>query len=253
MYAPTMSCSKAKPITSVLVAILFLFGIMQSARAADDNTAILEASAKAFSSIVKKVSPAVVHIRVEKTVSGANGLLQNDDQFYNNPFFQQFFGPQFRLQKPRNYKQQAQGSGFIISKDGSILTNNHVVEGADSITVILTDKRELKAKLIGNDPRTDIALIKINDGKDLPVVAMGDSDTLEVGEWAIAIGNPFGLGQTVTVGIVSAKGRDRVGINDYENFIQTDAAINPGNSGGPLLNIHGEVIGINSALYTKSG
>ena len=218
---------------------------------ANDDIALLSRTSKAFTSIVKKVTPAVVHIRVEKNVSTPGDV--ND--FYNNPFFQQFFGPQVRQyrQQPRQFKEQAQGSGFIISKDGYILTNNHVVEGTDKITVILSDKQEVKARLIGADPETDIALIKIDDGDDLPVVALGDSDALEVGEWAIAIGNPFGLSQTVTVGVISAKGRDRVGINNYENFIQTDAAINPGNSGGPLLNIKGEVIGINSALYTKSG
>jgi Do/DeqQ family serine protease len=254
MFTATTHYLERKSIALFLLSFLFIAGSIQSAYAASDNdTALLTASAKAFTSIVKKVTPAVVHIRVEKTMKGSNEMFNGGDQFYNNPFFQQFFGPQFRFQQPRSYKQMAQGSGFIISKDGYILTNNHVVDGADTITVILTDKQELKAKLIGTDPRTDIALIKINDGKDLPTVALGDSDALEVGEWVIAIGNPFGLSQTVTVGVVSAKGRDRVGINDYENFIQTDAAINPGNSGGPLLNIHGEVVGINSALYTKSG
>ncbi len=255
MYNSTKPYLQKRFIAFVLLGILLLTaGSIQSALAASsDDMALLTASAKAFTSIVKKVTPAVVHIRVEKTIKATGGMFGGGDQFYNNPFFQQFFGPQFRFQQPKNYKQQAQGSGFIITKDGYILTNNHVVQGADTITVILTDKQELKAKLIGTDPQTDIALIKINDGNDLPTVTLGDSDTLQVGEWAIAIGNPFGLSQTVTVGVISAKGRDQVGINDYENFIQTDAAINPGNSGGPLLNIHGEVIGINSALYTKSG
>jgi len=254
MFTATTYYLKRKPIALFLVSFLFIAGSLQSAFAAVDNgTSLLTSSAKAFTSIVKKVTPAVVHIRVEKTLTSSNQMSSGEDQLYNNPFFQQFFGPQFRFQQPRSYKQLAQGSGFIISKDGYILTNNHVVSGADKITVILSNKQELKAKLIGTDPRTDIALIKINDGNDLPTVPLGNSNALEVGEWVIAIGNPFGLSQTVTVGVVSAKGRDRVGINDYEDFIQTDAAINPGNSGGPLLNIHGEVIGINSALYTKSG
>jgi serine protease Do len=241
---------------------IFILGIMLSAGEAhmaladaNDDIALLSRSSKAFTSIVKKVTPAVVHIRVEKTLKSGGGFDRGDD-FYNNPFFEQFFGPQFRHQfpqHPRQFKQQGQGSGFIINKDGHILTNNHVVDGADTITVILSDKQEVKAKLIGADPQTDIALIKIDSNNDLPVVALGDSDALDVGEWVIAIGNPFGLSQTVTVGVVSAKGRNRVGINDYESFIQTDAAINPGNSGGPLLNIHGEVVGINSALYTRSG
>jgi len=243
-----------KTIAFFVVGILLLTGSAHSARAdAKDDIEILSRSSKAFTSVVKKVTPAVVHIRVEKTTNNTGGMSGGGDDFYNNPFFEQFFGPQFRRQQPRQFKQQAQGSGFIINKDGHILTNNHVVEGADTITVILSDKKEVKAKLIGTDPQTDIALLKIDDGDNLPVVPLGDSDALEVGEWVIAIGNPFGLSQTVTVGIVSAKGRNRVGINDYENFIQTDAAINPGNSGGPLLNIHGEVVGINSALYTRSG
>jgi len=243
-----------KTIAFFVVGILLLTGSAHSARAdAKDDIEILSRSSKAFTSVVKKVTPAVVHIRVEKTTNNTGGMSGGGDDFYNNPFFEQFFGPQFRRQQPRQFKQQAQGSGFIINKDGHLLTNNHVVEGADTITVILSDKKEVKAKLIGTDPQTDIALLKIDDGDNLPVVPLGDSDALEVGEWVIAIGNPFGLSQTVTVGIVSAKGRNRVGINDYENFIQTDAAINPGNSGGPLLNIHGEVVGINSALYTRSG
>jgi serine protease Do len=243
-----------KTIAFFIAGILMFTGSTCSVRAdAKDDIEILTRSSKAFTSVVKKVTPAVVHIRVEKTMDSKGGMFGGGDDFYNNPFFEQFFGPQFRRQQPRQFKQQGQGSGFIIAKDGHILTNNHVVEGADIITVILSDKKEVKAKLVGTDPQTDIALIKIDDGDNLPVVPLGDSDALEVGEWVIAIGNPFGLSQTVTVGIVSAKGRNRVGINDYENFIQTDAAINPGNSGGPLLNIHGEVVGINSALYTRSG
>ncbi|MEE4240997.1 MAG: DegQ family serine endoprotease [Desulfopila sp.] len=218
-----------------------------------DEIEVLSKSAKAFSSVVKKATPAVVHVEVEKTVGATN---YNFD-FFNNPFFERFFGPdfhrQFPQQQPRERKQQGQGSGFIISKEGLILTNNHVVADADTIRVTLSDNKKVEAKLIGSDPQSDVALIKIDNGNNLPVLPMGDSDELEVGEWVIAIGNPFGLNQTVTVGVVSAKGRSRVGINEYENFIQTDAAINPGNSGGPLLNIHGEVVGINSALFSRTG
>ena len=209
-----------------------------------------------FSEIVKKAKPAVVHIRVEKSVAAANPFDRQYEEFFNNPFFERFFGPQFR-QNPgtprREYKQQGQGSGFIISSDGYILTNNHVVEGADTITVILSDEREFTAELTGADPQSDVALVKIKDKARLPVLPLGDSDKLEVGEWVIAIGNPFGLSQTVTAGVVSATGRSAVGINEYEDFIQTDAAINPGNSGGPLININGEVVGINSALYSRTG
>jgi serine protease Do len=145
-----------------------------------------------------------------------------------------------------------QGSGFIISKDGYILTNNHVVGDADKVTVKLLDGREFTAKTIGTDVHSDVAVIKI-DGKDLPMLQMGDSDTLEVGEWVVAIGNPFGLSHTLTVGVVSAKGRSSVGIADYENFIQTDAAINPGNSGGPLVDLDGRVVGMNTAIFSRNG
>jgi serine protease Do len=220
-----------------------------------DDMALLDRSSKAFVNVVKKAKPAVVHIKVEKTTtSNYQGGLGPEDLF-NNPFFEQFFGPQYRQhqQQPQQFKQRGQGSGFIISKDGFILTNNHVVEGADSIKVILSNDRAFDAKLIGTDPQTDVALIKIEDPENLPVLPLGNSANLEVGEWVIAIGNPFGLSQTVTVGVVSATGRSSVGINEYENFIQTDAAINPGNSGGPLINSRGEVVGINTALFSRTG
>lgn len=212
---------------------------------------LLDRSAKAFSRVVKAVRPAVVHIAVTSTVEANSEY----EQFFNHPFFERFFGPEYRFQDPNRRKRQQQGagSGFIIDKEGHILTNNHVIEKADKIKVTLADKSEVEATLIGADPKSDVALIKIDVDHDLPVVEMGDSESLEVGEWVIAIGNPFGLNQTVTVGVVSATGRSRVGINEYENFIQTDAAINPGNSGGPLLNIRGQVVGINSALYSRTG
>ncbi len=218
-----------------------------------EDMALLDRSSKAFVNVVKAAQPAVVNIRVEKSVKGGGGLPGGNDEMYNNPFFEHFFGPQMPNSPSRRYRQQGQGSGFIISKDGYILTNNHVVEDADLVTVRLSDEREFKAKVIGSDPQSDVALLQIKDSGQLPTIALGNSDALEVGEWVIAIGNPFGLSQTVTVGVVSAKGRNRVGINEYESFIQTDAAINPGNSGGPLLNTHGEVIGINSALFSRTG
>jgi len=231
--------------------LIFVFS--GQAMAMKDGTEILAQSGKTITSVVKEAKPAVVYVHVEKTV----GAKSYDFDFFNNPFFERFFGPDFHRQlpkqQPRRHKQQGQGSGFIISKDGYILTNNHVVADADKITVSLSDNKKVEAKLIGSDPQSDVALIKINNGKDLPVLPLGDSDALEVGEWVIAIGNPFGLSQTVTVGVVSAMGRSGVGLNEYENFIQTDAAINPGNSGGPLLNIKGEVIGINSALFSRTG
>jgi serine protease Do len=220
-----------------------------------EDIAILDKSSKAFVNVVEKAKPAVVHIRVEKTTTSRTPGGTSPEEMFNHPFFDQFFGPQFRRQQPapREFKQQGQGSGFIISKDGFILTNNHVVEGADSINVTLSDNREFDAKVIGTDPQSDVALLKIEDPANLPVLPLGDSGNLEAGEWVIAIGNPFGLSQTVTVGVVSATGRSGVGISDYENFIQTDAAINPGNSGGPLLNGRGEAVGINTALFSRTG
>ncbi len=245
-------------VFSTLVVTLLLINMAGQAHAqANDDMSIIDRSSKEFVNVVKQAQPGVVHIRVEQTTEVKSPYNQYSEEFFNNPFFEQFFGPQWRQQQqqqqPQTRKQKAQGSGFIISKDGYILTNNHVVENADKITVFTSDEQEYKGELIGADPQSDVALIKISADKDLPVLPLGDSDKLEVGEWVIAIGNPFGLSQTVTAGVVSAKGRNRVGLNDYENFIQTDAAINPGNSGGPLLNGRGEVVGINSALYSRTG
>ncbi len=243
-------------IAATLIVCLSLLIIQPVQAFQDDNLALLDRSARAFSSVVKKAGPAVVYIGVEKSLHARQHMGRGLDPFgmFNDPFFQRFFGPQFQHPNvpPREFKQRAAGSGFIISSDGMILTNNHVVEDADTIKVRLADKREFTATVIGTDPQSDVALIKI-DGKNLPTLPLGNSDKLEVGEWVIAIGSPFELSQSVTVGIVSAKGRSRLGINDYENFIQTDAAINPGNSGGPLLNIHGEAIGINTAIFSRSG
>jgi serine protease Do len=171
--------------------------------------------------------------------------------FPNDPFrefFDRFFGDQL----PKDFRQRSLGSGFIINKEGLILTNNHVVEQTDEIKVTLADKREFRAKIIGRDSKTDLALIRIEADTPLEPLPLGDSEKLEVGDWVVAIGNPFGLGHTVTAGIVSAKFR-QLGAGSYDNFIQTDASINPGNSGGPLLNTVGEVVGINSAIFTQTG
>uniref|UniRef100_UPI0040571A5A DegQ family serine endoprotease n=1 Tax=Candidatus Electronema sp. TaxID=2698783 RepID=UPI0040571A5A len=222
----------------------------------------LERSGKAFSSVVKKAGPAVVYISVEQEVKG--GGRRFEEMLGADEFLRRFFGdqlpfeqfqqqrPQRPKREPRPFKQQGAGSGFIISPDGLILTNNHVVENADKITVKLADKREFSAEVVGTDPQSDVALIKI-EGSNLPTLPLGNSNELEVGEWVIAIGSPFELSQSVTVGVVSATGRNKIGINDYENFIQTDAAINPGNSGGPLLNIKGQAVGINTAIFSRSG
>ena len=202
-----------------------------------------------FTELVDKQGPAVVNISTTQSVR--NPLLpqipnlQEDDPFYE--FFRRFI-PQ---PGPREFQSQSLGSGFIISQDGYILTNAHVVEAADEITVKLTDKREFKAKVIGTDRRTDIALIKIDSG-GLPAVRFGDPTKLRVGEWVLAIGSPFGFENTVTAGIVSAKGRSLPQEN-YVPFIQTDVAVNPGNSGGPLFNLRGEVVGINSQIYSRTG
>ena len=173
--------------------------------------------------------------------------------FYDDPFFRRFFGDQFgHPDQKREYKSSALGSGVIVTDDGYILTNNHVVKDADDIKVVLYDDREFKGKVVGADPKSDLAVVKI-DAKDLPSIKIGDSDVLKVGEVVIAIGNPFALSHTITMGIVSAVGRSNVGIADYEDFIQTDAAINPGNSGGALVNTDGELIGINTAIFSRSG
>jgi serine protease Do len=229
-----------------VVAVALVFSEPALAR---DKIEILKETGSAFSEIAEEALPAVVFIDVESTV-------ELPRYHYRHPF-EEFFGRGRGYQQPepepRKYQQQGQGSGFIISKDGYILTNNHVVNDADKITVTLADGRKFDAKLVGADPKSEVALIKIEDGGDLPVIELGDSDALEVGEWVLAAGNPFGLSQTVTAGIVSAKGRSEVGIAEFGNFIQTDAAINPGNSGGPLLNIDGKVVGINTAIYTRTG
>ncbi|QEM66832.1 DegQ family serine endoprotease [Geobacter sp. FeAm09] len=202
-----------------------------------DVPADILSTQKAFSTVAKKVTPSVVNI---STISKK----KVQPFFQMSPFFDDFFGdgaqPQYRRDK-------SLGSGFIISKDGYIVTNDHVVRDAESVQVKLSNDKVYDAKVVGGDQKTDIAVIKIN-ATDLPTAVLGDSDKLEVGQWAIAIGNPFGLDRTMTVGVISATGRSNVGIETYENFIQTDASINPGNSGGPLLNIYGEVIGINTAI-----
>ena len=200
-----------------------------------------------FVELAKRLRPTVVNIRIVKNIKPRAGG-QTANPFLGNDPFNEFFGPFFGQQLPQQpRKQQGMGTGFIISPDGYILTNNHVVNGADEIMVKLVDGREIKAVLKGQDDKLDIALLKIDDKQPLPAAELGDSDALEVGEWVMAIGNPFGLAHTVTAGIVSAKGRV-IGSGPYDDYIQTDASINPGNSGGPLFNSAGRVIGINTAI-----
>jgi serine protease Do len=211
-----------------------------------------------FSELAKKVRDGVVNIRTVKTIKGGGPVFRH---FFGNPFGQQkphggpnpfrdFFGPFHEEGPSRDFKQRSLGSGFIIDRAGYIVTNNHVIENADQIKVKLADKREYEAELVGRDPNTDLALIQIKNASDLVPLKLGDSDALSVGSWVMAVGSPFGLEQTVTAGIVSAKGR-ALGSGPYDDFIQTDASINPGNSGGPLLNMNGEVVGINTAIVAN--
>lgn len=205
-----------------------------------------------FVPIAKRAKASVVSVSSVKKAKQESQSFQNP--FFDDPFFRRFFGEEFerRTPAPREFQQQGLGSGVIVSQDGYIITNNHVVEGADELNVSFPDKRTFKAKVIGTDPKTDVAVIKI-DESNLPALPWGDASQLEVGEMVLAVGNPFGLSQTVTMGIISAIGRANVGIVDYEDFIQTDAAINPGNSGGALVNLKGELIGINTAIFSRSG
>ncbi|QER42786.1 DegQ family serine endoprotease [Thermodesulfobacterium sp. TA1] len=196
---------------------------------------------EAFSYLAEKTASAVVYIETERTVE----VNPFPFDFFRDPFFRNF--PSL----PR-YRERGAGSGFIISSDGYIVTNNHVIQNAQKITVKLLDGRSFSAEKIGADPLSDVALLKIN-ANNLPTLSFGDSDLIKTGEWVIAIGNPFGLTHTITVGVISAKSRSGIGISDVEDFIQTDAAINPGNSGGPLINLKGEVIGMNTAIFSRSG
>ncbi len=200
-----------------------------------------------YADAVAAAAPAVVNINTAKTVT-----LQAHP-FYDDPFFRQFFGDMILgRDAPRKRVENSLGSGVIVSPQGLILTNHHVVRGADEISVSLQDGRQSQATVIGTDPETDLAVLRI-EMENLPAITLGDSDSIRVGDVSLAIGNPFGVGQTVTIGIVSATGRDQLGINTFENFIQTDAAINPGNSGGALIDALGNLVGINTAIFSRSG
>ncbi len=248
-----------KKLLASFVLINIYFSVYSVAQTSDDLELMIKSS-KTRAALVQNVQKAVVHIKVEKVVRGSDGrFFNNPMDLYNDEFFRRFFpelnppkNNQQREQPNREFRQRGMGSGSIIDAEGYILTNHHVVGLADRIIVVMYDGEEKDAKIVGTDPESDIAVIKI-EGVGLPVLPMGDSETILVGEDVIAVGNPFGLIQTVTYGIVSAKGRSNVGINEYENFIQTDAAINPGNSGGPLVNLRGEIVGVNSAIFSQSG
>jgi serine protease Do len=237
--------------TLILALLISLLSISPVSALAEDSSSIdtLRQMGKAFAQIAENASPAVVGITASQVATREQSTTPDwpfADPF-DEDFFERFFGHPFPRQRPqqrkyhqpqRRYNRPVQGSGFIVSADGYILTNNHIVQDAEAITVRLVDGREFEASVIGTDPDSEVAVIKINADK-LSVLEMADSDKLEVGEWVIAIGNPFGLSHTVTAGIVSAKGRSGFRLAEYEDFIQTDAAINPGNSGGPLINLDG--------------
>lgn len=253
--------SVSKPSKAVLVAMAMALGIgglglaaaehalsnnpPASLKLADPNEG---PSRTGFAPIVKKVLPTVVNISSTKVVKAPTEF---EGQMPDDDFFRQFFGGSLRSMPnmPREQRERGLGSGVIVSPEGYILTNNHVVDSASEVKVTLADKREFKARVVGTDPKIDIAVLKI-DASDLPSIVVGDSSKIQIGDYALAVGNPFGVGKTVTMGIVSALGRSNLGIEAYEDFIQTDAPINPGNSGGALINDRGELIGINTAIIS---
>jgi serine protease Do len=225
---------------TLAVAVFLSFIVPVSAQTVPQSREQVQLS---FSPVVKQAAPAVVNIYTRKVVQSVSPL-------FNDPFFRQFFGG--GLGVPKERVERSLGSGVIVRADGIVVTNNHVIRDSQEITVVLSDRREFEATVVGTDERTDLAVLKIDvGGNHLPVLTLGDSDALEVGDVVLAIGNPFGVGQTVTMGIVSALARTSVGISDYRSFIQTDAAINPGNSGGALVDLQGRVIGINSAIFSS--
>ena len=245
--------AKGLVLSSAVIAILFCFFFFMNKDRANslpkhDGLTTIKSLGQAFVEVAKNVQPSVVNITTEKTIAMQPWNRFGQDFFRGSPFEEFFrgFGSPPR-EEERVYKQRSGGSGVIVDKEGYILTNNHVIEGADKVKVRLNDGREFTATVKGQDSRTDLAVLHMKS-KDLPVATLGDSDKLEVGEWAIAIGSPFGLEHTVTVGVISAKGRSGLGTGTYEDFVQTDASINPGNSGGPLINIDGEVIGVNAMI-----
>ena len=225
-------------------------GLVTRAHTPASALSTADALQAAFVTVAERVRPAVVNIGTVQVARGSRRPIipgpVPDDPFFKD-FFDQFFG-RGGSGRREEFQQPGLGSGVIVDKRGYVLTNFHVVKGADGVTVKLSNKDEFRGRIVGTDAKTDLAIVKFDANEDLRVATLGNSDTLRVGEWAIAIGNPFGLDQTVTVGVVSATGRADVGIATYENFIQTDASINPGNSGGPLVNLRGEVIGINTAI-----
>lgn len=249
------------PFTAILLTVIVLMPVMtvpDEAGAQRRSTGALRELQEAFRAVSRTVKPAVVNVSSVRVVE-AGGFHPGADPFFeNDPFFSMFIPPEIlrrlyeQRARPRKYRQQGLGSGFIFDPRGYILTNRHVINGAHEIHVTLQGDKKYQAELIAADSQTDVAIIKIK-GSGFPYVELGDSDALEVGDWVLAIGNPFGLMKTVTAGIVSAKGRHDMGILEHEEFIQTDAAINKGNSGGPLVNIDGKVVGMNTFIVSPNG
>ncbi|NOY86410.1 MAG: PDZ domain-containing protein [Deltaproteobacteria bacterium] len=252
---PTLKKFPGFIILTLTLVLLTGKTVSASADVQNDEILALKNTSRAFVRIARDVTPSVVNIKTFRKGGGPASLGDHGFGDMLEPF-REFFGDDFTRRFFRTpderMVQLSLGSGVIVRPEGIVLTNNHVIKGADLIKVTLQDRTEIEASVVGSDPRTDIAVLKLPRGS-YPSARMGDSDSLEVGEWVVAIGNPFGLGKSVTVGVVSAKGRANVGIADLEDFIQTDAAINPGNSGGPLINLQGEVIGINTAIFSRSG
>ena len=259
MKRPTQSLSLFAGIAGLGAALIWSYTPLSASHASNpssstDTRPVAIASAlpaAGFADVAKTVTPAVVNI----TTSGAEEVSDTGrhrgrpEDFFGSPFGPRRFGPPM---EPKERRGGGQGSGVIVSPDGYVLTNNHVIAGAKTVTVTLPDKREFKGRIVGTDPKSDVAVVKI-DGAQLPTISWGDSSRLQVGEYVLAVGNPFGLNSTVTLGIVSALGRGHMGITQYEDFIQTDAAINPGNSGGALVNTRGELVGINTAIFSQTG
>lgn len=243
---------KAFIVVVLLAAGLIAVSSFYPASYVEAKTDNIQATPLSFSSLAEKASSAVVNIRTVKTIKGGGRVFR---QFKRGPFgeddsMRDFFDRFFGENRQHDFKQRSLGSGFIIDKEGYIVTNNHVVDNADKIEVLLKDEKKFDAEIVGRDVNTDLALIKIKSGRNLPVLKFGDSDAIKVGQWVVAIGSPFGLEHTITAGIISAKGRV-IGSGPYDDFLQTDASINPGNSGGPLINMKGEVVGINTAIIAS--
>ena len=248
IFAQTVTASLA-----VLFVIQLFYPNLLEKQPADDKSVVVKqaatlpiiASPGSYSAAAKKAMPAVVNIFTSKSAA-----INPHQQFLDDPLFRHFFGDQQQEDQPQ--RENSLGSGVIVSEQGLILTNHHVVEAADEIEVALADGRTMPARVVGTDPETDLAVLKV-DVKDLPAITFADPEKSSVGDVVLAIGNPFGVGQTVTQGIISALGRNHLGINTFENFIQTDAPINPGNSGGALIDTDGNLVGVNSAIYSRSG